>query len=112
MNSLFIRYDGYTGDANYGSPERLLEKAPSAKAVGTRYFCWLSRRGFGPGYYINSGKYALFLKLNFKGENSVAEMETLQKMFSLTVYSSKEEYDSAKVEIAKHQKRMRKQNPY
>jgi hypothetical protein len=109
MNSLFIRYDGYTGDANYGSPERLLEKAPSAKAVGTRYFYWLSRMGFGPGYY------ALFLKLNFKGEIPVAEMETLQKMFSLTVYSSKEEYDSAKVEIAnfaKHQKRMRKQNPY
>ena len=113
MNSVYIQYNGWPGDDYYFEPSKLASRyAPSAQPLKAQCFSWLSQKGFGPGYFNNSGKYALFQKLNFKGEIPAEELAALKNKFCMVVFESKEAFDEAKTRLKDHEKHMRKRNPY
>lgn len=111
MKTTFISYDGYPGDEYYSNPQTLVSNVSGGKIVGVIRFFWLSTTGFGPGYFNNSGKYALFAKVKTKLDNPEG-LEALKTMYRVTVYETQEEFDKAKANIKAHAKYQNKNHPY
>jgi hypothetical protein len=114
MHAIFWSYNGFVGDEFCFKPKTLAEKfAPGSRSVGMKFFSWLTQRGFGPGYFNNSGVYHLIQKSVFKTEaEMVKALEVLSKHYCVKVYDGEAHFKGAVSELRNAEKRIRKQNPY
>lgn len=118
MITIFWKYDGYVGDEFFTDPTNLiLEKfAPNSRSDAVRTFSWLQQKGFGPGYYKNSGVYSTFRKSVFKSEEDRNVALKLMRGVGLdvyvTIYDTEEEYKNALAETKNCESYNNKINPY
>ena len=118
MITIYWKYKGYVGDEFSSDLEpRLRNKfAPNSRDVGFRYFGWRTQKGFGPGYFTNSGVYQAFRKSVFKTEAdrdvALALMSKDFLKYTLVVFKDDVAYYDDIKEIRAIEKRMHKQNPY
>ena len=118
MHTILWSYKGYSGDEYFMNvSEKLAAKfAPSSRTVGLRLFSWLNQRGFGPGYYNNSGVYIALRKSVFKSEAerdaALALMKQPFMAYAINVYETEAEYNEMVAASRRNQKDMRKLNPY
>lgn len=114
MHAIFWSYKGYAGDEYSFKPKSLAEQlVPGSRSVGLKWYCWLGQKGFGPGYFNNSGVYYLFQKSVFKTEaEMVAALEVLKKNYWVKVYDNETHYKGAKAETKMWETRFNKQHPY
>ena len=117
MISVYLRVNGYPGDRLWNKFEELRKDLPSAKVGSETYMSWLAQKGFGPGYYNNSGRYVYFVKLNFKGtEVPTAEVEAIQQLLksnsSIAIFTTCEEFAENKRTYRQHEKHQNKMHPY
>ena len=105
--AIYWSYSGYLGDEFTFDSEKLTNKFfPGSRSTKVKFFSWLSQKGFGPGYFNNSGVYRHFQK------TMVDEAFEVPKHYLLTIYADDVAYFDAMAEIKTAEKRMRKQNPY
>lgn len=117
MITIYWCYKGYCGDQFYSADQKIIEAyAPNSRSVGVRYFSWLNQRGFGPGYYNNSGVYHVFRKSVFKTEaDRDAALALMTKSFNgplITVFKDDVAYADDVAATRLHEKRMNKNHPY
>jgi hypothetical protein len=118
MITIYWSYKGYCGDKFYGDivGKTAAEYAPNSRSVSARIFSWLNQKGFGPGYYNNSGVYIVFRKSVFKTEaDRDVALELMTKSFNLythKLYSDDVEFWDAVGEYKLEAKRLNKQHPY
>lgn len=117
MHVIYWKYKGYAGDRFHFAQDQLVAVyAPNSRSVGVRMFSWLTQKGFGPGYFNNSGVWQTFRKSVFKTEaERDAALELMSKPFlSNTVIVFKDDvayFDDLK-QIRTYEKRARKERPY
>jgi hypothetical protein len=118
MITIYWSYKGYCGDRFYGDIDANTgaEYAPNSRSVGFKCFSWLTQKGFGPGYFNNSGVYHAFRKSVFKTEEAKADALALMQQdfhaYTITVFKDDVEYYDSLKEVKVAEKRLRKQNPY
>lgn len=115
MNVLYWSYKGYVGDTYTflkGGP--VAQKAPaSIRTVGQVYLSYLSQRGFGEGYFNNSGVNCWYQKSVFRTEQDRDEAHArLAKDYFCQVFETEEAYKESLLMARANAKAMRKQNPY
>lgn len=116
MITIYWCFKGYGGDEFYGDidAKTAARYAPNSRSVGYKYFSWLNQRGFGPGYFNNSGVYHAFRKSVFKTEaDRDAALALMTKWnYTMEVFKDDVAYYDALKEVKVTEKRLRKQNPY
>ena len=117
MIEICVKYIGYPGDRYYNGhegQEALDALIPGSKHVGVQRFYWLNQKGFGHGYFNNSGAYAHFQRFKVKEMPSEEVMKELKKRLGTLskVYDTKEEYEEDMKKVWKFAKEKNKQNPY
>jgi hypothetical protein len=118
MITIYWSYKGYCGDKFYGDVvgKTAAEYAPNSRSVSARVFSWLNQRGFGQGYFNNSGVYVVYRKSVFKTEAdrdiALALMTKSFNTYTHTVFSDDVAYYDALAATKLAEKRLRKQNPY
>ena len=118
MFTIYWSYKGYCGDRFYGDVNKNIaeEYAPNSRSISVRIFSWLNQKGFGPGYFNNSGVYIVYRKSVFKTEaDRNAALELMTRSFNLythTIYSDDVSFWDAVGATKLAAKRMNKQNPY
>ncbi len=116
MHNVYWMYYGYSGD-RYGYGERVekltKQYVPGSKATLVRHFSWLNQRGFGQGYFNNSGVCYTFMRSTFKSaEEGAAAAAFIKEKFDVTVFDTDAEYKAAIAAKRTAQATMRKRNPY
>ena len=118
MITIYWSYKGYCGDKFYGNivEKTAAEYVPNSRSVSARVFSWLNQRGFGPGYFNNSGVYVVYRKSVFKTEAdrdaALALMTKSFNQYTHTIFSDDVSFWDAVAETKLAEKRLRKQNPY
>lgn len=115
---VYWSYNGFVGDKFSFQPNVALAErfAPKSRTVGLKLFSWLNQRGFGPGYFNNSGEYAAYRKSVFKTEaDRQAALELmLQSCWAqyVKVFDSKDAFDEAVARTKQLEKIKHKDNPF
>jgi hypothetical protein len=118
MITIYWSYKGYCGDKFYGDivAKTAAEYAPNSRSVSARVFSWLNQRGFGPGYFNNSGVYVVYRKSVFKTEaDRDAALALMTKSFNTythTIFSDDVSFWDAVAATKLAEKRLNKQHPY
>lgn len=113
MHNIYWLYEGYSGD-KFGSAESLTERfAIGSKSTLVRCFSWLNQKGFGLGYFNNSGVYFLFQRSTFKSPEAASVAVGLMKAhYACKIFDTEAEYKLAITRKRDGQKDMRKRNPF
>lgn len=118
MIAVYWCYKGYVGDRFLADVQEglRLHYAPTSRSTNFRLFSWLSQRGFGQGYFNNSGVYQAYQKFTFKTE---AERDEALKLltasynkYTVEIFNDVDAFRAAIAATKEIQKQMRKQNPY
>lgn len=104
--TLFAMYSGYVGDDKWNQFRREEQVVPEGTMSGRKYLDWLSQKGFGYGYFNNSGRYVVFFKLKVPVDHSGV------LGYGFEMFHTLEDYGNRLKEMKAHSKRMHKQNPY
>jgi hypothetical protein len=108
-------YSGYPGDGYYFDEGAKLYSAftPTGKQVKAKAFSWLSQKGFGRGYFNNSGRYKRYQKTVFKNEEEKAlALQAMVVRYGIEIFATEEDFKIAKEKTAKHAKWQNKICPY
>jgi hypothetical protein len=115
MHNVYWMYEGYSGDC-FGFAQRaenlVARFAPQGKSTIVRCFSYLTQRGYGPGYFNNSGVYFQFQRTTFKTEALRDAALELMKHYCVKVYTTEAEYKEAIADRRLSQNVMRKSNPF
>jgi len=109
QKTLWIMYNGYIGDEQW---KKLHSKEDSkcvvadSKMIGLKYLDWLSQKGFGPGYFNNSGRYVIAYKLK------VPEDMVLEERHQVTVYEDAAAHAESWKGWKYHARTQNKAHPY
>jgi len=109
QKTLWIVYSGYIGDEQW---KKLYTKEDSecvvadSKMIGLKYLDWLYQKGFGPGYYNNSGRYAIAYKLK------VPEDTELKVRGQIEIYENAAAHTESWKGWKYHARRQNKLHPY
>ena len=107
---IYWKYKGHGDDRFYFYPEHLVEKLPGKTRL-IRQVSYLTRKGFGWGYYNSSYVYSRFYKTTLNHEPTAEELATFQNM-GIEVFANLEIFKMEVERMIKHEKKMHKQNPY
>lgn len=116
MHNIYWVYKGYSGD-EYGFAQRAANLANrwafEGKSTLARCFSWLNQRGFGPGYFNNSGVYYQFHRSTFRtGQAYAAALTHMKAHYAIEVFETQASYMEEVARIRGVQKDMHKANPY
>ncbi len=108
--TIMVIYKGYVGDANWGGFRGIGDVVqcpiPAAKMSCLKYVDWLAQKGFGPGYYNNSGRYAVAYKAKLpEGVDVLESMGT-------ELFTDADAFKARWAELKAHAKRQNKAHPY
>lgn len=110
QKTLWIVYNGYIGDEQWNgfSTAGIHAKCVVAdsKMIGLKYVSWLSQKGFGPGYFNNSGRYAIAYKIK------VPEGVELKERLQVKMYEDAAAHAESWKDWKAHARRQNKANPY
>jgi hypothetical protein len=118
MITIYWCYKGYCGDKFYGDivAKTAAEYAPNSRSVGVKYFSWLNQKGYGPGYFNNSGVYWVYRKSVFKTEAdrdaALALMTKSFNLYTITVFKDDVAFFDEVASTRVYEKRARKERPY
>ena len=108
--TIMVIYKGYVGDANWGGFRGIGGEVkcpiPTAKMSGLKYVDWLAQKGFGPGYYNNSGRYAVSYKVKVPEGVDVIEAPGTE------LFTDAEEFKARWAVLKAHAKQQNKAHPY
>jgi hypothetical protein len=108
-------YLGYPGDGFYfdEGADLYSKFTPTGKQVKAKVFSWLAQKGFGPGYFNNSGRYKRYQKTVFKSEaEKTLALQTMFNRQGIEIFETEEAFKIAKEKTAAHAKMQRKLHPY
>lgn len=107
-----VIYKGYVGDAHWGGFRgiggEIKSPIPNAKMTCLKYVDWLAQKGFGPGYYNNSGRYAV----TFKVKSDVDLYDALDKLGVEFFDAGSDMHRTRWNTLKAHAKRQNKLHPY
>jgi hypothetical protein len=114
IHNVFISYTGYPTDDFYFDSIKTMQKLlPDAVLISKKKFFWLTQKGFGYGYFNNSGKYRVFIKATFKTKTFADSLlEPLKRYRDLKVFESIEDFKESIKATSVHEKIQAKMNPY
>lgn len=97
---------GYVGDDKWMDFREGKCPVPTGKMSCLKYVDWLAQRGFGPGYYNNSGRYAVAYKVK------VAEGVDVMWDIGTEVFTDPTLFADRWKTLKAYAKRKNKDNPY
>lgn len=104
-----VIHRGYVGDHLWGDlcvGKEPKCPVPAGKMSCLKYVDWLAQKGFGPGYYNNSGRYAVAYKVK------VSEDTDVFWSMGTEVCEDAEAHSTKWKELKAHAKRQNKIHPY
>lgn len=110
--SFLVIYKGYVGDKYWGGLriDGTKSPIPEAKLTKFKYVEWLAQKGFGPGYYNNSGRYAVAFKLTADADFDL--YEALVNLGAEFFDANSESFKARWAALKAHAKHQNKAHPY
>ena len=108
--TIMVISKGYVGDNQWGGFRGIGGEVkcpfPAAKMSSLKYVDWLAQKGFGPGYYNNSGRYAVAYKIK------VSEGIEILENLGTELFTDADAFKARWSELKAHAKRQNKLHPY
>ena len=109
-STYMVVHKGYIGDAQWGGFRGIGSDVkcpiPGGKMTSLKYVDWLAQKGFGPGYYNNSGRYAVSYKVKLpEGVEIIEDIST-------EVFTDAAEFKARWAVLKAHAKQQNKAHPY
>lgn len=112
---IFWEYNGYVGDSYYLKNQELCLAIPNSTST-FKSFSWLTQKGFGLGYFNNSGVYTRVFKTKLIDPTMTIEqaLELLKTKHSSNIcfIDDIKDYQERVKYLVKHERYMRLLNPY